>query len=336
VSERYTQPPAAAAAPERAEAPFALHPDADHADLAHWRANVGAPLALELAPPAPPFVRELDVLSWNVAIGSGDLAGLLAYLSSEGVLTPERPLVLLLQEALRADESVPELHLPGYHGGLMHRGERWSVGDFARAHALSLRYAPSMRNGAERSDRGNAVLATVALGSSHAFSLPYVRQHRVAVSATVQGLPGIAFVSAHLDTGGRARAAATPRRFGAGRALQARALAERLLHAEGAGDVLIGADLNTPLGRRDPALRPLLDAGLMPATPLGHWRHTFHGPVRLLLDHVLFHGRTHIERVEVTRIDERRRDRGRRIFGSDHHPLLARVTLRPEARGPLP
>ena len=56
--------------------------------------------------------------------------------------------------------------------------------------------------------------------------------------------------------------------------------------------------------------------------------HTFHGPVRLLLDHVLYHSANdRLRNVEVTRLDEHEGDRGRTIFGSDHHPLLARVTL---------
>jgi hypothetical protein len=31
----------------------------------------------------------------------------------------------------------------------------------------------------------------------------------------------------------------------------------------------------------------------------------------------------------VHRLDEHPRDRGARVFGSDHHPLLARIDLHP-------
>jgi hypothetical protein len=48
----------------------------------------------------------------------------------------------------------------------------------------------------------------------------------------------------------------------------------------------------------------------------------------LLLDHVLYRSEDRrIAHMEVTRLDETRDDNGRRIFGSDHHPLLARVEL---------
>jgi hypothetical protein len=36
--------------------------------------------------------------------------------------------------------------------------------------------------------------------------------------------------------------------------------------------------------------------------------------------------------VHVQRIDETAGDRGPRVFGSDHHPLLAHVQLAPPAR----
>lgn len=319
-------------------APFGLQPEHDHPELQHWRAAVGAPVALDLAPPAPAELAGLDVLSWNVAVGAGRLAELLDRLQRErGVgVRPERPLVLLLQEAYRADESVPAAPVGSFHGGLLHRRHRpWSVVELAERRGLSLRYAPSMRNGPEASDRGNAVLASVALGSSHAFSLPYVRQHRVAVSATLAGHPELAFVSAHLDTGGHARAERWRPRLGAGRAYQAAALARRLLHAEGAGAVVLGADLNALLSHHDPALRSLLAAGFEPARPLRPWSHTFHASVRLLLDFVLWHGRARIEALSAERLDERPDDRSRRVFGSDHHPLLAHLRLR-HAAAPSP
>jgi len=38
--------------------------------------------------------------------------------------------------------------------------------------------------------------------------------------------------------------------------------------------------------------------------------------------------RGHIAHSSVERIDEMPGDRGRRIFGSDHHPLFARIDLK--------
>jgi len=77
----------------------------------------------------------------------------------------------------------------------------------------------------------------------------------------------------------------------------------------------------------------LVRAGLLPARWRGRPRHTFHGAagVRFHLDHVLFHSPdARIRSVEVVRLDEAPRD-STRPFGSDHHPLLARVELAPPA-----
>jgi endonuclease/exonuclease/phosphatase family metal-dependent hydrolase len=184
-----------------------------------------------------------------------------------------------------------------------------------------------MRNGAHRSDRGNAILSTVALADSSAFELPFVRQRRSAVTTRIAGLPAVLLASAHLDVSGQPdRRRLGP--FGAGRSIQAKALAERLV-TDANDSVFLGADLNTQLGMFDPALRALVEAGLRPARRVGRWRHTYHkGPVRLLLDHVLYLAPPdHDVAVSVRRLDERPGDRGRHVFGSDHHPLLVAVDL---------
>jgi hypothetical protein len=38
-----------------------------------------------------------------------------------------------------------------------------------------------------------------------------------------------------------------------------------------------------------------------------------------------------ISRMDVQRLDEHPRDTGPYVFGSDHHPLLARIDLDPDA-----
>jgi hypothetical protein len=132
-------------------------------------------------------------------------------------------------------------------------------------------------------------------------------------------------LSAHLDTGGQPHGRFRIGRYGGGRLVQVR---EVLDHLADRGDhcVILGADLNTPLGPRDPILRALLRAGMLPATRVGAWRHTYHGPLRMTLDHLLYRSPAgRIAGVRVSRIDERLGDGGRRVFGSDHHPLLARV-----------
>ena len=303
-----------------------------HPELALWHGNIGHPVALDLAPPAPAGVKRIDVLSWNLAIGQAYLDELVSRLKTPAFdrvgCEVDRPFVILAQEALRSDPTVPEIPTNNYHGGHTPVGVRRDIVDFAAEHNLSLRYAPSMRNGRHRSDRGNAILSNVAINDSRAFVLPYIRQRRVVVKVELQNLSWLTFVSMHLDTGGRLPNASRFGSFGAGRAAQSDELISRLEERRARQCVIIGADLNTPLGARDPAVRALSKGGLIPAEGSARLGHTFHGPIRLLLDHVLYrpvHNR--ITRVEVTRLDELQDDSSRRVFGSDHHPLLARVEL---------
>lgn len=341
ITASHRRPPTAPRArapqdPDRTAAPvFPIIAGAcDAAVLRHWEANVGSPLALDLAPPLAGEVRGVDVVSWNLAIGAGRLTELLTRLRAGEFggagRDPARPLVVLAQEAFRADASVPARGTERFHGGIKARGELAPITRMAAENGLSLRYAPSMRNGAERSDRGNAVLSTAAICDAHGFALPYVKQRRVAVAAALARLPGLTFVSAHVDTWGRAPGdGGLFWRFGGGRAAQTAELARRILSRDPTGGVVVGADLNTPLGHRDPAVRAMEAEGFVQAEKVGGWQHTFNGRVRFLLDHVLFYsagGR--IRRVTVTRLDEPPGDR-ERVFGSDHHPLLARVELGP-------
>jgi endonuclease/exonuclease/phosphatase family metal-dependent hydrolase len=302
-----------------------------HADLDHWRANVGAPVAIDVDAMAPAVPAGLDVLCWNVAIGRGRLDVLLDRLRSGAFGMPagtstERPLVLLVQEAYRFDETVPRASGSRHHGGLNPgAAARFDIAAVAREHGLSLRYSPSMRNGAHASDRGNAILSTVSLEDAHAFLLPYVRQRRVVVSARVAGLPDMSFVSAHLDTHGSPRDGAW-RGIGGGRLAQAVALAGAL--RELSGSIVLGADLNTFFGMSDPVIRALVTSGMQPARRVGTWRHTFHSRLRLLLDHVLYRsGERRIVSADVVRLDPLRDERSRGVFGSDHYPLFARLEL---------
>ena len=317
-------PPRATLEPERHEL---LHPELDQ-----WRTNVGGPVAIDIGTVAPSEIVGVDVLCWNVAIGLGRLGDVLAALRAGafgGAATQaNRPLVILAQEAYRCDDTVPGAHATQHHGGSLARAARTSIIDIAEQHGLSLRYSPSMRNGVHASDRGNAILSTVRLGDAHAFLLPYVRQRRVVVTAQLAGHAGLTFVSAHLDTHGSLRTSRTRLNLGAGRAAQARALGEALSAIE--GSIILGADLNSMLGMTDPAVRALLACGMHSARRVGTWRHTFHTRLRLLLDHVMYRcPDRRIAHVEVTRLDEVAGDRSRRVFGSDHHPLLARVDFNP-------
>jgi endonuclease/exonuclease/phosphatase family metal-dependent hydrolase len=135
-------------------------------------------------------------------------------------------------------------------------------------------------------------------------------------------------VSAHLDPRGPPGAAWLGV---AGRAKQAAHLVAQL----GGDLVILGADLNLGRGRRERAWRLLHEAqftaGIPAQTP--GWPHTFHALralPRLVLDYVLLRDR--LERVasaRVVRLDEHPLDRGATVFGSDHHPLLARIAFHP-------
>lgn len=308
-----------------------------HPELDHWRANVGGPVALDGSVLAAPRMTGIDLLSWNVAIGLGRLPELLQRLrdgqfGGAGMI-PGRPLVLLLQEVFRSDESVPRISGSAHLGTELPIRTRLDIVAFARENGFSLRYSPSMRNGLEASDRGNAILSNVRLTGARALLLPHVRQRRVAVLAQLDGHPELTFISAHLDTHGRLRRLDSRRRRGSGRSAQAATLAAHLKSLP--GSVVIGADLNSMLGMMDPAVRTLLAAGFKPAHERGGWRHTFHTPLRLLLDHVLVRSPDrHVSTVSVQRLDEAADDRGRSVFGSDHHPLLARLELRDSNEGP--
>jgi endonuclease/exonuclease/phosphatase family metal-dependent hydrolase len=304
---------------------------AHHPDLDEWRANVGRPAVIDCATEAAPRVDGIDVLCWNLAIGRARLDAVIELLHAGAfggvAITPSRPLVILAQEAFRSDATVPGAVANVHHGGRLGVNDgRCDIVRFALDHGFSLRYSPSMRNGDHSSDRGNAVLSNVRLTAAQAVLLPYVRQRRVAVMAGLAGHDGLSFASAHLDTHGRPRLGTTTRRFGAGRVLQASSLAAALQQRP--GTVVLGADLNSMLGMSDPAVRALAAAGMQPARRVGSWRHTFHGPLRLLLDHVLFRADDgSVVHAEVVRLDEVSGDRPGSVFGSDHHPLLARIEL---------
>ena len=239
----------------------------------------------------------------------------------------ESPVAFLLQEAFRSDTTIPELSNGFAPRELVTRQrEREDVVELAHRLRWNLRYVPSMRNGAERSDRGNAILTPLPLAPADAIELPLVLQRRVAVASTVT-LAGqaVRLVSAHLDP----RGPAGYKWLGAaGRAHQMAHLLDRLEDPT----VVLGADLNLARGRAERAWRLLVEAGfgsgVPPARPA--WPHTYHSLPRLVLDYVLIRDRAAAVRsARIERVDEDARDRGATVFGSDHHPLLARIDLAP-------
>lgn len=317
-----------------AEFHLTRHADDERLRLDGWRRNVGAHIALDFpsaaAQNAPPS-RSLVALSWNVWIGRGRLREVVSRIRdgdyAELGADPGLPLVVLAQEAYRSDSSVPPLQ-DGPAGRVLvaQLGHQEDIVEVAKDLGMNLRYAPSMRNGALQSDRGNAILSTLPLEDAQAVELPLVLQRRVAVTAavTVDDIK-VRVISAHLDPRG------PPGRKwlgAAGRALQAR----HLLSAIEDDTVVLGADLNLGRGRYERAWRLLGEAGFTFGVPpsLPSWRHTFHALPRLILDYLLVRDRAGaIAEARVHRLDEHPGDRGARVFGSDHHPLLARIDLQP-------
>jgi endonuclease/exonuclease/phosphatase family metal-dependent hydrolase len=297
--------------------------------LQRWRRNVGTPVALDNAPSGNVAAQSVVVLSWNVWIGRGRLRELVSRIRNGEFLAqgaePDAPLIVLAQEAYRSDSTIPA-DSSGPSGRILvaQLGKQEDIVETAEALGMNLRYAPSMRNGALQSDRGNAILSTLPLEAAEAVELPLVLQRRVAVSATAKiGSQSLRVVSAHLDP----RGPPGHRWLGAtGRALQAQHLLTSLRHDA----VVLGADLNLGRGRYEPAWRILRDAGFTSGIPASSptWRHTFHAMPRLVLDYLLLRdGSGVVEQARVHRLDEHPRDRGPLVFGSDHHPLLARVDL---------
>jgi endonuclease/exonuclease/phosphatase family metal-dependent hydrolase len=300
------------------------------ARLAGWRRNVGDPVSLDLASVEDAgraaAASKLVVVSWNVWMGRGRLLELVERLRAgaldvAGDLTP----VLLIQEAYRKDETIPA-RSNGYAARELVTRLRptQDVVEVARQLRWNLRYMPSMRNGPQRSDRGNAILTPLPIGPAEGVELPFALQRRVAVGATATAA-GHAFrlLSAHLD----------PRGPVGYKWLGAAARGNQMAHLlAGLEDptVVLGADLNLGRGRSERAWRLLVEHGFehgVPPIP-PTWRHTYHALPRLVIDYLLVRNRAGaIRSTVVRRVDEDPADRGASVFGSDHHPLLAVIEL---------
>ena len=289
----------------------------DHPVIARWRAAVGPPVVRDALRPWTGPADELTVVSWNTALGAGDIPRFVA------TLPRSRPLVLLLQEVYRGGDEVPRTLPPGAgfarrQGGAAAGPRYEQIEPIAAALGLSLYYAPSMRNGspsASNEDRGNAILSDLPLADLAAVELPFERQRRVALAATVAGHTSdgapwrVRIANAHLDN------TFNPLRLWLaaeyGRTRQARGL---LAAVDDGQPLILGGDFNTWSGFLDQAYLTL--ARRFPATRVVDRRATFRGLLRL--DHLFF-------RLEpgwtagFRRADER--------FGSDHFPLVGTVQI---------
>jgi endonuclease/exonuclease/phosphatase family metal-dependent hydrolase len=285
--------------------------------LARWRSSTGPPIVRQ---PPRDWTRPIDdltVVSWNTALGAADIPRFVATLPSA------RPLVLLLQEVYRGGPEVPSLLPPGArfarrHGGAAAGAAYDDIEVVAASLGLALYYVPSMRNGspaASSEDRGNAILSTLPLNDLVAIELPFERQRRVVLAATIAGHTStgvpwhLRLVNAHLDN------TFNPRRLWLaaehGRTRQARAL----LSLDDQEPLILGGDFNTWSGFIDRAYLTL--ARRFPDTQVTDRRATFRGLLRL--DHLFFRLQPGW-RAGFRRLDLR--------FGSDHFPLVGTVQFR--------
>jgi endonuclease/exonuclease/phosphatase family metal-dependent hydrolase len=288
----------------------------DSATLARWRMSVGPPVFLQTAPADGRPHDAITIVSWNTAVGAADIVGFVQALPNPGA-----PLVLLLQEVYREGPEVPAHLAPGLAfagrlGGAAGGQAFREIKDVARTLGLAVYYVPSMRNGGPASDedRGNAILSSLPLSDLHAMELPFERQRRVAITATIAGRTDagtpwhVRLVSAHLDNLGSIRRAWIGAEYG--RTRQARGLTALLQDSE---PTILAGDFNTWFGFSDQAY--IETARAFPETRVDDRRATFHGLLRL--DHVFFRLAPGW-RAEFHRAPAR--------FGSDHYPLVG--TLR--------
>jgi endonuclease/exonuclease/phosphatase family metal-dependent hydrolase len=198
-------------------------------------------------------------------------------------------------------------------------GLRLDVRTIAARAGLHLFYAPAMRNSAAdergpREDRGGAILSTIRLDELAVIELPFEHQRRVALAATVAGhTPAgapwqLRVVDVQLDT---ALALTRGGPFAA-RRRQAEALLDALGREPPGTPAILGGDLNTWFGSREPAVALLRRA--FPDTPRAPNVATWRGPLgaHAALDHVFVRGR--FRSIVTRRLPDR--------FGSDHYPLL--------------
>jgi endonuclease/exonuclease/phosphatase family metal-dependent hydrolase len=211
-----------------------------------WCQSVGPPVFTS-APERAGEISRLQVVSWNVHVGGADVEKLMAegLGSSSG---EEKGLVVLLQEAFRAGADVPEsypreLRVPS---AIRPRRPTLDVVGLANRSGMSVAYVPSMRNGSatrleEREDRGNAILSTEPLSDVRAIELPFGKQRRVAIAATVTPRGGalgpMRVITAHFDTSGV-------------RVPQAEALGERIVTLGGM-QMIVSGDFNARRGFKD-------------------------------------------------------------------------------------
>jgi endonuclease/exonuclease/phosphatase family metal-dependent hydrolase len=321
------------------------------ADMQHklerWCATVG-PAVIDPAP-ARELARAatdapLTVMSWNAAVGGGDLLEFLAREldldCSDGAPRPGpgfSHFALLLQEAHRVSGEVPvpapNAPFPKQIDPAERPGPMLDVTEVAARCGLALVYIPSARNGQRaqgerREDKGNAILASLPLSDFIAIELPLEASRKVAVAASLE-LPGggrLRVVDVHFDvSAGLARMLVSGNSW---RLEQATAVIEAIELADGAAGsaetgalsvaTLVAGDFNV-WSKDNSALK--LFRREYPESPAWTGRQTRGA---FPPDHLFFKqatdGRVQLAPGSFRRIEDR--------YYSDHHGLAVQVITR--------
>jgi len=294
---------------------LSLAPPGDRATLDLWCDSVGPPLLVAGRPESA--AAAVVVVSWNIHVGHAEVERLIEWIDRAPEVAKPYALVLLLQEAVRGGPEVPAAVPPGMEppGEIRAREGTLDVAAMAARFGLHAAYVPSMRNGRlfapdAQQDRGNAILSTHPLSRARAIELPFFRQRRVAVAATV-AVPGFApldVMTMHLDAKGK-------------RTEQAKALAPHLGALAARGPLVAGGDLNTWSGGRRETAFKVLDA-VLPEDACGRGP-TNTWPLRLHLFFGWWRGRLDymFSNLDASGI-ERRCETIDRQFDSDHNPVV--------------
>jgi endonuclease/exonuclease/phosphatase family metal-dependent hydrolase len=278
-------------------------------ELDRWCMGVGPPVVTAAETSDEPELATLIIVSWNVHVGGGRVDEFVQALRARSLLASGRApgIVLLLQEVFRAGAAVPEDVPDSWPVPRAIRPHRPSLDVEALATSLgfALAYAPSMRNGratslAEREDRGSAVLSSEPLLDVKLVELPFGRQRRVAVVATVRPrgfrIEPLMVVTAHLDGWGS-------------KGPQADALLARIAMLRAPGvPVVMGIDTNATFGRRDGVVRRI--ARVLPEEPCGGGRT---GPWLARLDFLFS---------TLSPATARTCETLQETYGSDHRPVV--------------
>lgn len=318
--------PCAARGPQPGDVSIDWHagPIDDAGALDRWCRGVGRPIlagGVDGAAGTAPALEDLVVLTWNAHLAEGRLSELIARLRA-GDLTGGRPVrhfVLLLQELFRRGADVPRFadDVRSAYAIKARDPEAPDANAYAAALALPFIYVPSMRNGPElQEDRGNAIVSTEPLLDPVALELPFERQRRVAIGASVRvrtgtGIDTINVLDVHLEPLSAPSSLwifRNPRRRQVGAVLE---LLRQPRFTRGLGTVF-GGDFNTIQGGVEEDA--YLQARAWSTSLIDEDRRSTHYMGRL--DYLFFRLAQHA--ASTTRLDER--------FGSDHYPVLGTFT----------